>query len=86
MPCSDSDTCDNKSKTEQTSHNHSEDEGDLCSPFCLCACCGCMGFSFHIYIPKLASFNIAQAIIIFPEYKAFFPSQHFSIWQPPKLV
>lgn len=85
MPCSDNDTC-TIDNTEQTSHNHSEDEADLCSPFCLCVCCGCMGFSFQMYIPKLTDFHISQAKFTFPEYKAFFSSHHFSIWQPPKLV
>lgn len=37
-PCTDGLHCDEEQ--EMAMHNHAEDEGDSCSPFCICACCG----------------------------------------------
>jgi len=46
MPCSDGHTCDEESQKISLVHNHSEDEKDHCSPFCVCLCCG-MKINFH---------------------------------------
>jgi len=40
MPCSDRHTCDEESQEISLGHDHSEDEKDHCSPFCVCSCCG----------------------------------------------
>lgn len=79
-----------KSSHTQTSshHNHSHDEEtDLCSPFCVCNCCGQQTLSFL----EIQSF---QFLVQFQEIKtsiSFYKSTSFSnfygsIWQPPQLV
>lgn len=40
MPCSDGHTCDADGQEISLEHDHSEDEKDHCSPFCVCPCCG----------------------------------------------
>jgi len=41
LPCTDGHTCEEEAGTSFASnHDHSQDENDLCSPFCVCACCG----------------------------------------------
>jgi len=90
MPCSDDITCEKVNTSEQAldspiSHNHSEDEGDLCTPFCTCACCGCGGF-----IITTPSFYLIGSIVMTPSpstiYQSnFISSYYFSFWQPPKI-
>ena len=69
-------------------HNHSHDEEtDLCSPFCVCNCCGQQTLTFL----EVQSF---QFLVRFQEIKtsiSFYKSTSFSnfygsIWQPPQLV
>ena len=73
---------------DATHDNHSHDKDkDLCSPFCICNCCGAQVLS---YFPTL-SFElplISQDIKTKePFYKPVFASSFFgSIWQPPQLV
>ena len=67
-------------------HSHSNDN-DLCSPFCVCNCCGQQTLSFI----EVQSFNF---LVQFKEiktsvsfYKSIsFSNFHKSIWQPPQLV
>jgi hypothetical protein len=79
-----------KSSNTQTSsrHNHShETDNDLCSPFCVCNCCGQQTLTFL----EIQSF---QFLVHFQEIKSsisFYKSTSFSnfygsIWQPPQLV
>lgn len=93
MPCSDNITCDNKETTAQhddsgsspLAHDHSEDEGDLCTPFCNCACCGCMGFI--VTVPSIHLINIKEIIpsVTFTYEGSFVSSYFYSFWQPPKI-
>ncbi len=40
-PCSDAQTCNESTDIEMShSHDHSEDKGHDCTPFCNCQCCG----------------------------------------------
>lgn len=39
VPCSDGKTCDEPNEVI-AQHDHSEDEGDGCTQFCVCSCCG----------------------------------------------
>jgi hypothetical protein len=90
MPCSDSDTCEKEGISQigidhQSNHDHSEDSGDLCTPFCSCTCCGCSGFVIHV-----PYFDIIGSRLISPRsstiYQSNFVSTYFySFWQPPKL-
>lgn len=69
-------------------HNHSpEDETDLCSPFCICNCCGqsvlsyvpTVVFNFHNSIEEIETLNSIYKSNL---YANFFSS----IWQPPQIV
>lgn len=79
-----------KSPQSQTNsqHNHShEEKTDLCSPFCVCNCCGQQTLTFF----EVQSF---QFLVRFQEIKtsiSFYKSTSFSnfygsIWQPPQLL
>ncbi|CAM4357477.1 DUF6660 family protein [Flavobacterium terrigena] len=77
-----------KSSNTSPQHNHSHDEeADLCSPFCVCNCCGQQTLTFL----EIQSF---QFLVHFQEIKSsisFYKSTSFSnfygsIWQPPQLV
>lgn len=74
----------------QTNHHHDhsqETDNDLCSPFCVCNCCGQQTLTFL----ELQSF---QFLVQFQEIKtsiSFYKSTSFSnfygsIWQPPQIV
>ena len=90
-PCADKhkDVSTNSCHTQTSSqHNHShETDNDLCSPFCVCNCCGQQTLTFL----EIQSF---QFLIHFQEIKSsisFYKSTSFSnfygsIWQPPQLV
>ncbi|MBL7841908.1 MAG: hypothetical protein JNJ75_17305 [Cyclobacteriaceae bacterium] len=84
-PCSDNQN--HEDGTEQTvstaEHQHSSDESDQCTPFCVCSCC-----NTHVNEPSFFGFVSASAA--FSEQHAgytpaFIPSISQSIWQPPKL-
>ena len=84
MPCSDAETCDEQDKTEQsTHHDHSEDEDDDCSPFCVCGCCG------STYVAHDVTHEFSHILTHF-HTNAFSYSFLYSfdyldtIWQPPK--
>jgi ABC-type nickel/cobalt efflux system permease component RcnA len=69
-------------------HNHSpEDETDLCSPFCVCNCCGQQTLTFlevHSF-QFLVQFKEIKSSISF--YKSIIFSNFYgSIWQPPQIV
>lgn len=89
MPCSDAyNECQNNTTTQEAlqSHNHKNDQNDICSPFCICTCCS------SIVNPKFTSLSIRS-----PKFSIAstikFPIQDFSlisnyygnIWQPPKI-
>lgn len=73
--------------SEQGTHSHDKDN-DLCSPFCICNCCG--HFTLN-YAPAI-TFEIIQ--VPFEQittqnsiYTSVFHSNFYgSIWQPPQLV
>ncbi|MFH6943414.1 DUF6660 family protein [Flavobacterium sp.] len=90
MPCADMKAAVSRTVTE-SSFSHDDDHShnnklDLCSPFCICSCCG------------LQMVNLSQVLIDFPipfkriniqlpTYKSIFTSNFFgSIWQPPQIV
>jgi hypothetical protein len=88
-PCSDSETCADEQKSgityvDNNSHEHSSDEQDLCSPFCICACCAA-----HIQLNHVADITFTNMIhntkvsTLYRE-KPMLNNSH-SIWQPPKI-
>lgn len=93
LPCADADkqfVYDANAKILAEKHaDHSKElHNDLCSPFCVCNCCGVQVLNFT---PSL-SFNIREdftALVEKPEivYKSHFASTFSgSIWQPPQIA
>lgn len=88
MPCSDGMTCsEDKTEAAQTSHehSHSEDKGDLCPPFCICACCGVASI-----IMPIVSLDFSYTIIHIEKKQSDYTSEYRSfslntIWQPPRV-
>jgi hypothetical protein len=87
MPCADGDVCADENQTENNLSfvdEHSDEEADLCSPFCVCSCC-----SSHVNQPKYFSFSF-EPIESATLYAAmgFSAVQRIShaIWQPPRVA
>ncbi len=79
-PCSDGLHCDEEEKT--TSHNHSEDENDNCSPFCVCACCGTSYIENKVKVIEPVTEQMDFLPIFHYSFHYFF-SYHLTIWHPP---
>ena len=90
LPCADGAVVSTReTNVAAASHNsHSkEHSGDLCSPFCICNCCGVQILNFT---PALAfePHTVPAELIVKPEitYQSNFASQFSGgIWQPPQL-
>lgn len=72
--------------TQEHNHNHSEIM-DLCTPFCVCGCCGAVSgvvIQWHLFsFDKIKSFDFSTTDI---HYKSvFIPRYIGEIWQPPKI-
>jgi len=89
VPCSDAHNRCNTSKTiaaSEQSHQHSQDNDDVCAPFCHCSCC-----SLSIAIINPDFFNGNKPLAAYPAEKVFirdfsFLSNYYgNIWQPPKI-
>lgn len=93
MPCADMYEKDNflnhnhsEELTLQGSHDHQETT-DMCSPFCLCGCCGVVSgvvLQWNIFdIGKAKTFDLSKPKMY---YKTIFIPRYFGeIWQPPKI-
>ncbi|HLA55950.1 MAG TPA: DUF6660 family protein [Flavobacterium sp.] len=91
LPCADMETdCQNTATTKSVTadnHDNSSQHNDLCSPFCICNCCGAQVLNFAP--PISFTFTILPDLISTSEiaYKPLFTSTFTgSIWQPPQLV
>ncbi len=83
-PCSDGKTCDELGRAEMPHHDHSEDENDDCSPFCVCTCCGSTFLESKISItPFLATTHFFKFDFHYSFFYAF--SYKEKIWHPPIL-
>lgn len=87
-PCSDAETCADDSpsgsKVELASHDHSQDETDQCTPFCICACCSA---TIRLTVTEVilpAAFHNTTHTIPYTE-RPLLTNPH-AIWQPPKLA
>lgn len=88
MPCTDNITCDkdiHQSIEKSAAHDHEEDPGDLCSPFCSCACCGYFGFVLAFPTFKITTSGVMLTDFTTPEPVDFTSSYFYSFWQPPKI-
>lgn len=70
--------------THQDTHDHTE--SDLCTPFCLCGCCGMVSgvvLQWNVYSLVKKTFELSKPEIY---YKSIFIPHYFGkIWQPPKI-
>lgn len=89
IPCEDA-TCSHKEVFEQIiqDHNHThENNSDICTPFCICSCCG-----FIIINERFKKIDFKQFLNSFVQYDFIFsykenliPNYLVDFWQPPKL-
>ena len=92
MPCadfeSDSLAHENITHTTNGTDNHSHDKNkDLCSPFCICNCCGQLTLTYVPAITFEFQRQIEEIITSQPTYTSILNSDFYgSIWQPPQLV
>ena len=91
MPCADMEVysiAHNKTEFTLNPAEHSHDKTiDLCSPFCICSCCGSQMANYSqpiiIDFPRLSKSIKTQL----PTYNSIFSSNFFgSIWQPPQIA
>lgn len=91
MPCADVEVNSaghslNVHQTDLENHSHDKSK-DLCSPFCICNCCGAQILN---YSPAISfDFSIISSDIKTkgPFYRSIFASNFFgSIWQPPQIA
>lgn len=71
--------------THQDNHEHTD--SDLCTPFCLCGCCGMVSsivLQWNVYnLVKAKTFELSKPEIY---YKSIFIPCYFGkIWKPPKV-
>ncbi len=72
--------------SNQGDHSH-DNEIDLCTPFCMCSCCGSLVVSY--IAPNAINFPIVTSSIksAVPSYKSILSANFYgSIWQPPQIV
>lgn len=91
MPCADMDLNNNAHNTAQFAadpNDHAHDkQSDLCSPFCICNCCGLQVLNNVAAIK--CDFLVLNTLIKcpLPNYTSVFSSNFYgSIWQPPQIV
>lgn len=70
--------------TVSGAQDHHDEKNDICSPFCICACCQTVASVVNFYHSHLAS-PVASSVFSSPA-KDFISAPFFAIWQPPKLV
>ena len=89
FPCSDSKSCADEKKqgvaiTVTGDHNHSGNEKDFCSPFCICSCC-----SVNVQVNNIQGVTFAISPAngkLNTLYSETPPLQNAeSIWQPPRI-
>ncbi|MGV3696998.1 DUF6660 family protein [Flavobacterium sp.] len=91
LPCADLET-DTIVKTGHeigaTHEDHSENHTtDLCSPFCVCNCCGQQTFTSFQAVTYFIPVKFEVIKTSTPLYTAPIYSNHFgSIWQPPQIA
>ena len=84
VPCGDKDDCNdaNHSDISQT-NKHKEHSGEVCTPFCSCACCASHFISKNLQttLQVLAVINTVHTV----HKESKISSAIISIWQPPKI-
>ena len=86
IPCIDSeivkDNCQAQTSCIHLNTEHPEHQSDLCSPLCMCSCCGGITIILNSENNLIAQIPTEQLSI----YNQNSPSEiSFFIWQPPKI-
>jgi hypothetical protein len=88
-PCSDKETCADERKAgvavvDVAAHDHSSNEQDFCTPFCICSCCAA-----HIRLNHVSDISVATLVHNTKIATLYFEkpllNKAKSIWQPPKI-
>ena len=90
VPCSDGidifhPTCDADTEIVERSHNHSDhDHEDMCTPFCICSCCGSMSV-----MPTVAEYrdrsDIISTLCLFHYESIYSLDYSKGVWHPPTI-
>ncbi len=85
MPCSDAVAVMRANDSSESSHQHTENATDLCSPFCTCPCCGISiehppYYNLEISTPLFSCWPMESITKQFVTADTFLPS----VWQPPQ--
>jgi hypothetical protein len=89
VPCSDTDECGEETAAAMVGlvdHNDHPHPEDACNPFCNCACCGQIGYSFGTVIKEMPFLRWENGPR--PDYytNAALPTDYWgNIWQPPRF-
>ena len=91
MPCADmkvENSVYGKTELASDHEKHSHDTAnDLCSPFCVCNCCGSQMTSFSQSVIIEFPICLEEIKTQLPTYKSIFTSNFYgSIWQPPQIA
>ena len=90
IPCADADACPHSTATEtyliapQAPHSDSHTCGDLCSPFCSCACCAAIALPVSFSLVEKPSIPFAKTSFSLLAISAI-ASIALPVWQPPQL-
>jgi hypothetical protein len=88
-PCSDQETCADERIQGSTvvnvqDHNHTSEESDHCTPFCICSCCAAH-IQLH-YVSDITLVNLVHNTPIATQYlERHSLNNSKAIWQPPKI-
>lgn len=86
LACPDKDTCDESATVYLAqNHQHTQDQGDTCSPFCACQCCGA-SYSVALDGP-VSPKHIFGGSFYWPSDPHNHPQEYLhNIWHPPTLT
>ena len=87
IPCSDMNVCTDTSSSIDISapaHDDHDHPNDLCSPFCICICCG-MSITSSQVIPATFTDSYLTQNTCSNFHQHFIPEVYLNIWQPPKI-
>lgn len=85
MPCGDKEDCNEANHTEiAQASDHKEHSGEVCTPFCSCACCAShfITADFTTTLRIIATVNTVYTI----HKETKITTAIIPVWQPPKLA
>jgi hypothetical protein len=91
LPCADIEVNSLAHSSPEVAANHDDHshdkESDLCSPFCICNCCGQQILNFSQEIAPQFRKIALEINTQIPTYKSILTSNFYgSIWQPPQIA